>query len=474
MNFKMFLKEKWIILISIIYVAPIIIANVYYIDDMARITGGHGWNPDGRVFTTILMQVLSFGSVITSLYPYSIIIAAIITSLSGYLVAIILFKDKKINLTIASSILLTSPFYLENLSYRYDSMPMSLSLFLSIVPFLFLYKRYFIAISVVCLVLSLGLYQVSSMAYFSLLICILISDINDLTIKKHAQLVVFSLLSFLLAYYLYGLIINHLDISLNRNGFLQINDSTVDVIKYRVHRYYDIYVTLADSGYSFAALPLVVSLLVSYAIILMGGILRVKKIIILSILILSLFILTAMPNLIISEPWYTLRTMICFPFVIYGIASICSQHINSKIINFSVSILIVFSFVLSSVYGSVLKNNDEYDTFLSQSITHDIMSGSNNNKFKVVIYGKADASKKSSLMYDSYPIILKLAPIYSTQDWFWGVKNLSRYLNMDFVTNRDEVYKNMCSYKLISINPIYSIRKGEDVFVVDFTKDKCN
>jgi hypothetical protein len=40
--------DKWLLIVVALYVAPIALSNIYYVDDMMRITTGDGWDADGR------------------------------------------------------------------------------------------------------------------------------------------------------------------------------------------------------------------------------------------------------------------------------------------------------------------------------------------------------------------------------------------------------------------------------------------
>lgn len=127
--------------LGILYVLPIILANNYYTDDMARITHGGGWHHDGRFIATHLARIFSFSSKITALYPYSLIVASGVVILSGMIVTYVLDLDSK--WTLAPLFILISPFLLENLAYRFDALYMCLSILLAVIPFLYWKKRRF-------------------------------------------------------------------------------------------------------------------------------------------------------------------------------------------------------------------------------------------------------------------------------------------------------------------------------------------
>lgn len=126
----------FLFIIGLLYVFPIVLANVYYVDDMGRLSLGYGWDGDGRILSNVLTEALSFGNGIISIFPYSTLLSSVILVISGIIVSDMLFENKYLK-SISSLFILTSPFMLENLSYRYDSILMAVSVLCAVVPFIF-------------------------------------------------------------------------------------------------------------------------------------------------------------------------------------------------------------------------------------------------------------------------------------------------------------------------------------------------
>ncbi|MCH4635433.1 glucosyltransferase domain-containing protein [Escherichia coli] len=466
-------KNKWLLSLAILYVLPIIIANAYYIDDMGRVLSGYGWHEDGRIFATYIMQIMSFGSLISQMAPLSTILSALIMFVAGYLLSTYLFEGDKLLIKACSLLLLTSPFFLENISYKYDSIPMSLSVLLAITPYIARNKVSFFIFSATCLTLVFGLYQTSAMAYFAVLACFMVKDLSISSIIKNIPTAIISIASFLLSYAIYSFLVKYIGIQLSRGELINLDSNSLIEIKSRVIRYYYFYDALLSSGYIYAVSPLIACVLISFFKDIMNGFFRaVSLFVMFIILILSLLILTTLPNLVISDPWYTSRTMICYPFLLFAVVAYCKSRFDNKVIAICVSIVIFYSFILSNSLGSVLKNNDEYNDFISRNISNEIMKDNDYDLYKVVIVGQSKRAIRSELQYQAFPIIDKLAPNYMSEGWYWGIRSLSKYLTMEFVRNRDEVSANVCNYKLLNKTSLYSIRSEKDLFIIDF-KDNC-
>ncbi len=124
--------------LSLLYVFPVVLANMYYNDDLARsLYGATGWSGDGRPLGEALMLFLCGGEPVSDIAPLPLI-------LSVFLLSYVLVLYAKANLdsvfdeTFLICILLfviTNPFAVVNVSYRFDSIIMFSALSLSFLIF---------------------------------------------------------------------------------------------------------------------------------------------------------------------------------------------------------------------------------------------------------------------------------------------------------------------------------------------------
>lgn len=197
------------ILLSLLYVLPLVLANVWYQDDYGRAMHGYNWIHDGRFFANWINSFLTFSVTTFSLFPFSLLISAALLGSSGYMLSELLHieKDKKIKWS--SLLLLISPFFLANLPYRYDVLFMSLSIALMIVPFVFFKNsiRFFL-VSSVCFFLVLGLFQPSISIYFLIGIVFLNQRLDQEGFtKKMMYYGCILIASFVMGYILYQVLI---------------------------------------------------------------------------------------------------------------------------------------------------------------------------------------------------------------------------------------------------------------------------
>lgn len=164
-----------LLIFSLIYILPIILANFYYIDDLGRSLRGYtDWNGNGRPLASLIAIVLSDGFPLMDVSPWIQILSVVVLDYS-----LICFVKKfavqatSLQLFFTAAYGYLNLFLLENLSYKYDSLGMILALSL----FFLLYavsdkcSNYIrIVLSSGAILFSLSLYQAAIGAYISLAI----------------------------------------------------------------------------------------------------------------------------------------------------------------------------------------------------------------------------------------------------------------------------------------------------------------
>lgn len=162
-------KKIFLISFFIYFVAlyPLMRADVFYIDDYKSAGYNYtSWNHFSRYVATFLQWAIRLFSDLADIDPFGRLIGIALLSIASMMIVYILNKRLSILGTIATLPLGLSPFFLENLSYRYDSFYMCFSIFIAILPFLFMRNLLlFIISSIICLTLMYCSYQASSGVY---------------------------------------------------------------------------------------------------------------------------------------------------------------------------------------------------------------------------------------------------------------------------------------------------------------------
>lgn len=132
-----FLYIKLVVL-SLLYIFPVILANVYYNDDLARsLYGATGWSGDGRPLGEALMLFLCGGEPVSDIAPLPLILSVFLLSY-----VLVLYARNNLDSVFDETFLIcilmfviTNPFAVVNISYRFDSIIMFSALSLSFLVF---------------------------------------------------------------------------------------------------------------------------------------------------------------------------------------------------------------------------------------------------------------------------------------------------------------------------------------------------
>lgn len=166
--------QKPLIFLIIAYsvgVAAIALANYSYQDDLRRqLFGVSDWGDLwSRPLSDVLANVLFVNTYLFPISPYHLVICVLLLSISSLILAHAIAPNhaKSRYFLLACSLSLgLNPYFLQNLSYKFDSVFMVLSLFLQILPFAFLGRtRGFVIATIIAIPASYSLYQASSGAF---------------------------------------------------------------------------------------------------------------------------------------------------------------------------------------------------------------------------------------------------------------------------------------------------------------------
>lgn len=117
---------------------PILRANRYFDDDLKRALIGHtGWDSNGRPLTTLLMKLLQcYDSALVDISPLTQMGSIAVLAWIGVLIARRYAIRSPWLAALVTFPLGAQPFYLENLSYKFDALSMSLAMLLALLPIL--------------------------------------------------------------------------------------------------------------------------------------------------------------------------------------------------------------------------------------------------------------------------------------------------------------------------------------------------
>ena len=465
-NLKGYIKRNKFVLSLILGVYLLVNINISlaeypYIDDIGRqVLGYTGFSEHySRYLSEFSARLIQGGTHLTDPGLTTNIISAFILTFASTILLFVLFPSKKVTpvLALASTVIGINPWFLEPLSFRFDNPFMSLSILVSILPFIFWESRKLFSIcSVVCIYLMCNSYQASSGIYILMTLTLLFLEVvysGKLNIKS----LVCSILSYVGGMVLYKIQITikppifadqgnipsllHLPSIMLANAKGYLKNIYLQSTKVWILLFLVILILLVFNIISSSKQKKIVALAFTFAWLALGSILSYGS------------------YLILSEQFYLLR-----PRYEYGLG-VFSSIINVLKSVFS-SLLIFYFLAFSFIYVSNLKQQN--NTFEVQSA----MLGNSLNKYlndknNVVNINRFVAN---SPIYENatsvYPMISSLIMPNTNVSWDMTMRfNAITKFNVDFkpfdATTVNSEYKQLETTKMYDV-----YTKDNELFVV--------
>jgi hypothetical protein len=170
------------LMVTSIYIIPLILADHYYIDDNWRsLAAGTAWTGEGRLLVELFYNVLTFSSGAPHIFPLPLLIATFAMAHALTSLTMHYYKAPTVSCCLVLLPLWYNPFFLQNLSYQYDGPAMTLSLVAVIYAMTFRGKSALRQVVVPGLLIATGLalYQLSLNVFLGLCCVELVRGIND-------------------------------------------------------------------------------------------------------------------------------------------------------------------------------------------------------------------------------------------------------------------------------------------------------
>ena len=417
-DYRVFIKP--VLLMSGIYllgILTIIRANVLYWDDLRRAVAGT------RVWYDYSRYVSEFGSIIvhgdtnlTDISPLTQLIAVFILAICSVLLVYVI-SNRKIRVTglLASIPLGLSPFFLECLSYKFDSPYMSFSILISIIPFLFIKrKKAFLFISVVSLVIMCMTYQVASSVYVMIVIVFCFQDWNNRkkTSKEILSFIGMATFAFCLSMLLFRLFIMK---SFDVDGFYtstKIHSIThfVPGILNNIGEY--VLTINHDLGVIWKIGIVFVCVFFIAKSIYTSSRNKILSFFLSFLVVVLSFILSYGLYLLLERPIFNPRALNGFG-VFLSLLCIYVVSDYKKIATIAVLVLNWCFFVFAFSYGNALADQARYAEFRVELLMHDLNTlylDQNNNDMSIQLKNSIDFAPTIKNIYKHYPVIERLVP----------------------------------------------------------------
>lgn len=459
-------------------------ANYSYIDDVGRnLLGSSEWGMNFFRWVIYIENVLGqMNFRLSDASPLIQIIAIAILSSSVVVLACAFSeiggggqKRLQIRYVVASLLIALNPYFLECMSYKYDSVGMASSVLFSLVPFLFLSRmRLFYFTSFVSVLLMCLSYQASSGIYIMMVIITGLYwflENGDKRVKDILKFFIASAVSYLLATGVFYVLSSLLTSGTYRSTRLSLSPATVISNLTSFFR-----IIFGDFNLLWLVLTAIIIVLALASMVMKSK--RGK------VLSLALSLIACALALVFSYGAYLfLESFAGSPRMMYGTGAFIALMANCAVsaadarhgrrigILFMVPVVLLawcfFSYAF--IYGNSLGYQSEYERHYEDMILSDLnaLFPDQPENYELLISGTVGYSPVVAHVNDLYPINSRLVPVMlSSSDWWWGGSRMAYYYNDSFSKIEVSRINGAEEYRLLKSTMAYDILHSGDSILV--------
>ncbi len=471
---------------------PILRADRFYIDDLGRSLSGYlGWGKDGRPLSNVVMEVLNLGTPLTDLSPLPQLLCLAIFAYLAVAVAKRFDIPGVWRAPLIVAPMIASPFFLENLSYKFDSLTMSLAVgFAAMTVLAIPYRGVRLLLGAMALIASLCLYQPAFNVF--LIFCIAevtFAQMQQARLSVIGRLIGVRLLQAVLALGTYKLIAANgvRGEYASRHAEMSGVPGLLETLSRNLSAYasYVMGGLASPFGYSLLAILglglLLTALIAVRYVIKTYGTLGVpgRTATIIAAILLPLLLAVAVwgPMLALSAP-------VLVPRVMVGVGALATVALllfatlvsrsklpgkwQTAVVGIPVYSLIAFA----SVYGNTLGLQKEYEQRISAQITDDLSElQATDGVVRYLLQGHADRPAVALHNIRKFPLLTALVPVHLTEGWGWAgeqLRHAGTRISYSFAPYGFDVKSSVCALSPAKVRSAYQAYVVRDAVVIVF------
>ena len=461
--------------IYIVAIFPIIRANVNYIDDTGRVLKGYaGWDNYSRYVSCFLSHIVhANNSYLPDISPVPQIIAVTILSLAALIVTVTIKGSGEIPVwnVLACIPLGLSPYFLECLSYKFDSPYMALSILASVLPLLFYKKQWkWYSLSVVIGMLVMCMTYQAASGIFPMLVILLalIMYVRNENLKRIGTFILCSAVS-------YGIGVGIFFLFLMKRVSTYVSNGLADWSGIVEH--YKTYLNYMRTDFRKLWL-IVIALLVICFICRMVCVSQRNKMITLVLAVITagvMFLLSFGLYPALEAPLFDPRSMFGVGAYIVCI-SLGAQGTEQKafIVNVLAVILVWNFFTFSFTYGNALAVQKEWEDFRREEVISDltdIPEFYTEEDKTIKLTGSSGYAPALRNVMKQYGVLERLVPCMFQESWVWGRSKFANYYGWrsraHVKWDEDMDTDDLTGYELVQESAYHRIYRQETRFVVE-------
>ena len=405
---------------SFAYAFPILTSPVLYGDDMGRSLLGYSlWGGIGRPLADYVMNILSFGTQMVDMSPLPQILGVVCMALTSAMLCKKIGISNQANAFLISILLIGNPFFLANLSFKFDAFPMCLSVLLAYSAVHILEQKFYRIFSPLLVVASLSLYQASLPVFMvSAVIVVVYMAVVKANAKRIGCFILMSVSSLVIGYLIYSTFIASVFLtdpySIEHSGItLNIEKVVSNSILYG-----ELIWQMMNGWQSIAFIILGASSLVSSSLLsyryYSDSCRDIASISISLVIIVSPFIfiaLSVLPLLLLENPVVTPRVFIGMSMVLaswYALVTLSTKSSYSWII---ASPVCLFMFVFCYAFSNANKQQFEFEKEIASKIGDDISEMEGSSRLdQIIFFGREPMSPLLRSAYMKFPVMYAFVP----------------------------------------------------------------
>lgn len=432
-------NASWFRIVSVLFaiyvvaLLPLIRANYSYIDDIGRIARGYdGWDNFSRFLSTFLSHIIHTTDYLSDISPLTQLLAIVFMVIASSIVLHEFSYGKCPSLwSLAALVPLgLNPYFLECLSYKFDSPYMALSILVSVLPLLFRRCQpfYFIS-SVLCSVAMCMTYQASSGVFPMAVILLsflewLQGERPDTTFK----FIITSAISFLL-----GILIFKMFIMVPVDDYVSNGMASPFEVVSHYRTYFSLVISDFKTGWLIVSAALAALFVISSVLFGDRGI--VVTAFISAIVLAMLFSLCFGLYPFLSQPSFNPRGMYGFGVCIGLIATATVALGSERWIARAIIFVLAWSFIsFAATYGNALTLQTDWEDFRREEVLNDLTDleqfREEGTKY-IQIAGSVGRAEPINNIAQGTGILSRLIPVTFREEWVWGYDKLASYYGLE-------------------------------------------
>lgn len=427
-------------LVYFLGISALIRSNFLYVDDFFRNRiGTQDWENFSRFLSCDLSTLFQLNTFLTDLSPLTQYVAIAIVSLSGIILLYVTLERTEFTIWEVLTLipLGLNPFFLECLSYKFDSPYMAVSVFSAIFPLLFRKKSplaYIISVAVGS-VMMFSTYQASS-GIFPMIVVLLALRMFHRK-EQWGAVIRFCLISAVgyclgFLYFRFVQMLSH--IAYGSTELPGISEFLPNFILNLKAYLWEVRIGFPTRWENLCIL-LFFAYLAASTFTSQRSAVSAAAMSAVAFLIMLLLTFGLYPALV--DPEMPPRSCYGFGVLLTLLAITAAEANQNAFFRVPGLLLSLVFFSFSFTYGNALAEQKAYTEFRTQQVIADLSQSSilqPNSDLIVQIEGDIGYPQPILYKIDNYPILSGLVPIYLQSEWVWGVYPLTYYYQLPEMT----------------------------------------